>query len=93
LAAILVVATLIDFALAALLVGVSGFILEGVNNSGPEMPAAAMLVGFIILCFAAPIAAWLMRARGYRPAAFLALTCAPLMIAAVILLLEPLLVH
>ena len=88
-AAILVVATLIDFALAALLVGVSGFILEGVNNSGPEMPAAAMLVGFIILCFAAPIAAWWGRRRNFRPAPLVGLAYAPPAIAALVLLAEP----
>ncbi len=87
--AILVIATLIDFALAALLVGVSGFILEGVNNTGPEMPAAAMLVAFIILCAAAPLAAWIMRKRAIRPSVTLALAYAPIVVAALVLVAEP----
>ncbi len=87
--AILVVATLIDWALAALLASVSGFILEGVNNTGPAMPAAAMLVGFIVLCVAAPLAAWIMRKRTIRPGVILALAYAPIVIAALVLLAEP----
>ncbi len=87
--AVLAIATLIDVALAALLVGVSGFILEGVNNTGPEMPAAALLVGFIILCVAAPIAAWWGRSRNWRPAPLIGLAYAPPAIAALVLLAEP----
>ena len=34
--------------LAALLIGVSGFVLEGVNNTGPAMPAAVFLIAFIV---------------------------------------------
>ena len=87
--AFLVIATLIDWALAALLVGVSGFILEGVNNTGPEMPAAVSLVVFVILCVAAPLAAWTMRKRAIRPSVTLALAYAPIVIAALVLLAEP----
>ncbi len=87
--AILIIATLIDLALAVLLVGVSGFILEGVNNSGPEMPAAVLLVGFIILCIAAPIAAWTMRRRAVHSGIVLALAASPIAIASAALLLEP----
>ena len=87
--AILTIATLIDWALAALLTGVSGFILEGVNNTGPEMPTAALLVAFIVFAVAAPLAAWVTRKRGWRPAVFVALACAPIAIAGAALLLEP----
>ena len=87
--AILVIATLINVALAALLVGVSGFILEGVNKTGPEMPAAVLLVVFIILCVAAPLAAWIMRKRAVRPSVTLALAYAPIAIAALVLIAEP----
>ncbi len=87
--AALAIATLIDLALAALLVGVSGFILEGVNNTGPEMPTAALLVGFIVFAVAAPLVAWAMRARAVRSGPVLALAYAPIVIAAATLLLEP----
>ena len=67
----------------------SGFILEGVNDTGPEMPAAALLVGFIVLALAAPVVAWVMRRRGGRPGLFLTFAFAPIVIAAATLLLEP----
>ncbi len=88
--AILIVATLTDWALAALLVSVSGFILEGVNNTGPEMPATVLLVGFVVLALAAPVAAWVMRHRGSPAGLFLSFACAPIVIAGATLLLEPL---
>lgn len=87
--AILAIATLIDVALAALLVGVSGFILEGVNNTGPDMPSAAMLVAFVIFALAAPITGWIMRKHGWRTGAVIALAYAPIEIAALVLLAEP----
>ncbi len=87
--AVLAIATLIDWALAALLVGVSGFVLEGVNNTGPEMPAAALLVAFIVFALAAPLAAWVMRRRGWRPGVFATLACSPIVVAGGALLLEP----
>jgi putative membrane protein (TIGR04086 family) len=89
LVAILAIATLIDWALAALLVGVSGFILEGVNNTGPDMPAATLLIGFVVLCVAAPITAWLGRKRRWPPGLIAGLAYAPPVIAVVVLLAEP----
>ena len=68
---------------------VSGFILEGVNNTGPQMPMAAVLVAYVVFAVAAPIAAWRMRARAVRPGIVLALAYAPAAIAAATLLLEP----
>ena len=91
--AALAIATLIDWALAALLVGVSGFILEGVNNTGPQMPAAVLLVAFIVFSLAAPLVAWMMRRRALRPGLVLALAAAPIAIASATLLLEPVLIR
>jgi hypothetical protein len=89
-AAALILATVADLALAALLVAVSGFVLQGVNNTGPMMPEAALLVGMIVLCLLAPVAAWVLRARAAGPAAVLGAACAPLALAAAALLVEPL---
>jgi hypothetical protein len=93
LVAALAIATLIDWALAALLVGVSGFILEGVNNTGPQMPVAALLVAFVVFSLAAPLVAWMMRHRALPPGLVLALAAAPIAIASATLLLEPVLVR
>ncbi len=89
--AALAIATLIDWALAALLVGVSGFILEGADNTGPQMPAAALLVAFVVFALAAPVAAWAMRRRAVPSGIVLALASAPIVIASAVLLLEPVL--
>lgn len=90
--AVLVLATLADLALAALLVAVSGFVLQGVYGTGPEMPTAAFFMAYVGLCVVAPLAAWLLRARGARPALVLWTAGAPLVVAAAVLLAEPLLV-
>lgn len=62
---LLVLATVVDFALAALLVGVSGFLFGG----GPESMHAGFLamvgyVGAVIGCLAAPIAGFAFNRRG-----------------------------
>jgi hypothetical protein len=63
--AVLVVATIIDLALAALMIGVSGFLF----GSGPEsahggtLMAAAYTAG-VIACVAAPIAGFILHRRG-----------------------------
>ncbi len=90
--AALLVGSLVDFALAALLIAVSGFVLEGVNNTGPMMPEAVLLTVFVAFCIVAPVAAWMMRGRGYRPGSFLALAYAPPVVAGLVLLTEPLFV-
>lgn len=59
---LLVLITLADLGLAVLLVAVSGFILQGVNNTGP-MPGATLYVLFILGCLAAPALAWLLQGR------------------------------
>jgi hypothetical protein len=89
--AALVIATLLDLCLGLLLIAVSGFILEGVNNTGPMLPEAAFLVLMIAVSIFAPIAAWTLRKR-LAPAAVLALAYSPLAIAALVMLVEPLFV-
>jgi hypothetical protein len=89
--AALVIATLADLGLAVLLVAVSGFVLQGVNNTGPVMPDAALYVAYVGLCVLAPLAAWILRARGARPAFVLWTASAPLLLAALVLAAEPLL--
>jgi hypothetical protein len=64
---VLIVAAVADIALAALLIGVSGFILGG----GPEsMNGSASLtaayVAAIIACIAAPAAGFILDRRGQR---------------------------
>ena len=61
----LVIATIVDLALAALLVGVSGFMFGG----GPESIhagaiAAAGYVAMVLGCLLAPIAGFALNARG-----------------------------
>jgi hypothetical protein len=62
---LLVVATVVDGAIAALLVGVSGFLFGG----GPESAhagalAAVIFVAAVIACLAAPIAGFIFNKRG-----------------------------
>ena len=63
--AILIVATVVDLALAALMIGVSGFIF----GSGPEsvhggsLLLAAYVVG-VVACLALPVAGFVFKARG-----------------------------
>ncbi len=86
--AVLVIATVIDLGLAVLLVAVSGFILEGVNNTGP-MPGAMWYVAFIVFCVVAPAAAWILRHRA-PPAVPLILVFTPIVIGAIVMAAEPL---
>jgi hypothetical protein len=88
----LVIATLADLALAGLLIAVSGFVFHGPYNTGPEMPEAALLVAYVALCFVAPVAAWILRARGVRYVLVLSTAYAPLLLAALVLAAEPLVV-
>jgi hypothetical protein len=85
----LVIAAIADFALGILLVAVSGVVLFGVNNTGPES-GAAFVVFMILLCFAAPVAAFWLRRR-WPPALTLALAYSPWIIGAAVLLVEPIL--
>jgi len=61
----LVLATVADLALAALLVGVSGFMF----GSGPESSHAGLIVGAgyilaLFACLAAPVAGFMLNRRG-----------------------------
>jgi hypothetical protein len=80
----LVVLTVANLALATLLVFVSGFVLQGVNNTGPMMPEAIFFVGFIVMCLAAPAIAWALRRR-LQPGPVLAIAAAPLALATAVL--------
>ena len=81
----MILAMIADLLLALLLVAVSGFILEGVNGQGPLTPDAYLYAGFILVCLAAPAAAIALRHR--QPMAAL-IAAAPLVIAALALMLE-----
>jgi len=85
--ALLVIATVIDLVLAGFLVAVSGFILEGVNNTGP-MQGAGWFMAFIVFCVVAPTAAWILRKRT-PPAIPIVLALAPIAIGIIVLLAEP----
>ena len=71
--ALLIVAALIDLALAALLVGVSGFIIGG----GPESMnasrfAAAAYWAAVVVCVAAPVAGFVLNRSGRAVAGLIA---------------------
>ncbi|MBL6613374.1 MAG: hypothetical protein ISP45_05170 [Reyranella sp.] len=83
----IVLVGLVDWALAALLVAVSGFIF----GSGPESGHAGVApfggwAAMVIFCIAAPIAGFILAGRG-RPGAGILLAIAPIIIAAVVALL------
>ena len=63
--ALLIVAALVDLALAALLVGVSGFVTgggpESMNTSGL---ATAAYWAAVVVCVAAPVAGFVVNAKG-----------------------------
>jgi len=87
---LLVLATIIDLGIGVLFIAVSGFVLQGVNNTGPEsMPTAVGFVAFVILCFAAPVAAWALRGR-LPAAAVQAIVWSPVAVVALVSMLEPL---
>ena len=86
--AALLIATVLDVGMGLLLIGVSGFILQGVNNTGPMMPEAVLFVLMIALCVGAPSAAWFLRGR-LAPLAVLAIAYSPLVVAGLVLLAGP----
>jgi hypothetical protein len=70
--AVLILATLVDLALAALMIGVSGFIF----GSGPESGHSGTLLAigygaFVIACVALPIAGFVLNRRGKAGAGIL----------------------
>jgi hypothetical protein len=60
----LILATILDLALAALLVGVSGFIFGGQEGASGEATAVAVWLLGLTGCIAAPVAGFVLRARG-----------------------------
>ncbi len=86
--ALIVIAAVADLALGALLVAVSGFVLQGVNDTGPMMPEAIFYVLMILWCLAAPVVAWLAR-DGYSAQTRLGIVVSPLAMAAALLLVSP----
>lgn len=89
--AALIIATVADCCLGLLLVATSGFVLQGVNNTGPMMPDAVFYVLMIGLCFAAPVVAWALKNRLASPAV-LAIAYSPFIVMGLALLAEPLFV-
>jgi hypothetical protein len=87
-ALLLAVATVADVALAVFLVAISGFIFEGVNNTGPMMPDAIIFAVLLASCVAAPVVAWLVRRRASTGIALL-IAIAPLAAAAIALASGP----
>lgn len=86
--ALLIVAGLAGLALGVLLVAVSGFILQGVNNTGPMMPEALFYVIIMAWCFIAPLAAWLTHSH-LQAQVRLAIILSPLVMAGGLLLVGP----
>ena len=87
----LIIATVLDLGLGLLLASVSGFVLQGVNNTGPVMPNAIVFILMIALCFGAPIAAWSLRGR-IGSGSVLAVAFSPPIVFGAALLAEPLFV-
>ena len=83
-----IVAGLADIALGVLLIAVSGFILQGVYNTGPMLPEAVFYVIMMAWCFVAPLATWLSRSR-LQVQARLAIILSPLVIAGALLMISP----
>jgi predicted membrane-bound mannosyltransferase len=83
---LLILLTLADIGLGVLLIAVSGFILQGVNNTGPA-PGSVAFVLMVALCFLAPLGGWWLRARAGGWAVILA--ALPLLIGAGLLAGSP----
>jgi hypothetical protein len=64
---LLILFTVIDIAIGVLLVMVSGVALFGWQNTGLQ-PEAPMFLLALVLCFALPLAAWILRGRLGMPA-------------------------
>ncbi|TNF58974.1 MAG: hypothetical protein EP307_11330 [Rhodobacteraceae bacterium] len=86
--AFLVLAGLADVALGVLLIAVSGFVLQGVYNTGPMMPEAVFYVIMMAWCFLAPLVTWLSRSR-LGAQARVAIILSPLAVAGIMLLISP----
>jgi hypothetical protein len=65
---LLILFTVIDIAVGVLLLMVSGVAVFGWQNTGVQ-PEAPLFLLALVLCFALPLAAWLMRRRFGLPIA------------------------
>jgi hypothetical protein len=86
----LVVLTIADLALAAVLFSISGFLF----GSGPESGHYGQLwlglfIAFLVFCVAAPIGGFVLRSRGKGAAGFV-VTALPLIIALIASVVPPL---
>jgi hypothetical protein len=73
---LLILATIVDLGLAALLVGISGFIFEGPEGMRGDPAAVAMWVAALAACLAAPVVGFILRGRG-RAGLGLVVACLP----------------
>lgn len=88
LSVVLVILNLLNLGLGILLISVSGFILQGVNNTGPMLPEAMLYVAMIVVCFAVPLIVWAAHNVLPKSVSF-AIAALPLAISAAVLLSEP----
>jgi hypothetical protein len=65
---LLVIAAILDFGLAILLVAVSGFIIGGGPESLSNFASTAAWAGALAACLAAPVAGFILRRRGFAGA-------------------------
>ena len=84
---LMILATIADIGMLLLLLAVSGFVLQGVNNTGPQMPDALWFGLIVLATIACPIAAWIGRAR-LGPGWSLAIAAAPPVGALLVIFLE-----
>ena len=84
---LLVLATIADAIMALALLLVSPFVVKGVNNAGPQMPDALYFFLILFAAIAAPLVAWIWRAR-LGPGWSLAIAAAPPVGALVLIFLE-----
>ena len=77
--AVLILIAVADLLLGVLLFAVSGFILQGVNNTGPMMPEAIFYGLAIGWCFLAPLVPWTFGAS-LKPAAAIIIAASPVAI-------------
>lgn len=80
--------TLANLALLLMMIAGAGFILEGVNNTGPMMPEAIFYVALMVACLVAPAFAWWGR-RTWSVQATLATAALPLLFAGLALVARP----
>ena len=88
---LMVLATIADMVMALALLLVSPFVIKGVNNAGPQMPDALYFFLILFATLAAPLVAWIWRAR-LGPALSLAVAAAPPLLALAVMFFDSLLI-